>query len=123
MIACTHFACRDCLRQYLTVQIRERQRLVITCPFCDEPSIGADEDEKVFDYLGMFDPLIRHIVDADVYDMFQRKLRDRALMRDPNFLWCAQCSSGFIAPNPEALTVLCPDCRQLTCRKCKKPVS
>lgn len=90
MISCTHFACRDCLRQYFTVQIRERQRLVITCPFCEEPSIGADEDEKVFEYLGLFDPFIRHIIEPDVYELFQRKLRDRALMRDPNFLWCAQ---------------------------------
>ena len=145
MIACTHYACRDCLAKYFTIQIRDRHRLVITCPFCDEPAIGGEEDEKLFDYMALFDPFIRHIVQSDVYELFSRKLRDRALMRDPNFLWCSQvtvkfsqvnlfsflfwilffflkCSSGFIAPNPIALTVMCPDCCVLICRKCKKPV-
>ncbi len=123
MISCTHTACRDCLKAYFTVQIRERQRLVITCPFCEQPAIGADEDELVFEYLGLFDPMLRHLVEPEVYELWQHKLRDRALMRDPNFLWCTQCSSGFITPNPLALTVMCPDCRQLTCQKCKRPVS
>lgn len=90
LIACTHFACRNCLKKYLTLQIRERHRLVIACPFCEEPNIGADEDDKVFEYLSMFDPFVRHIVDEDVYELFQRKQRDRALVRDPNFLWCTQ---------------------------------
>lgn len=31
-----------------------------------------------------------------------------------------QCSSGFIVPNPKALTVICPDCRNAFCRQCKK---
>nr|XP_046917921.1 E3 ubiquitin-protein ligase lubel-like [Dermatophagoides farinae] len=120
MIACTHYACRDCMKNYLTIQIRERQRLVITCPFCNEPDISADQDEQVFEYLAIFDPFIRHIIDADIYELFQRKMRDRALMRDPNFMWCVKCSSGFIVPNPKALTVICPDCRNAFCRQCKK---
>ena len=92
MISCTHFACRDCLKRYFTVQIRERQRLVITCPFCDEPNVNAVDDEQVFDYLGLFDQFVRHLVDIDVYELFQRKMRDRALMRDPNFIWCPEVS-------------------------------
>lgn len=31
-----------------------------------------------------------------------------------------KCSSGFIVPNPKALTVICPDCRHTFCRSCKK---
>lgn len=90
MISCTHYACRDCVKQYFTIQIRERQRLVIACPFCEEPNIGAENDDDIFEYLGLFDQLVRHIVDEDVYELFQRKMRDRALMRDPSFLWCPQ---------------------------------
>lgn len=90
MITCVHYACRDCMKQYLTVQIRERQRLVITCPFCDQPDINPEQDEQVFEYLSMFDPFVRHIIDADVYELYQRKVCDRALMRDPNFNWCIQ---------------------------------
>ena len=44
MINCTHSACRDCMKQYYTVQIRERHRLVIRCPFCEQPTISADDD-------------------------------------------------------------------------------
>ncbi|CAG2113788.1 unnamed protein product, partial [Medioppia subpectinata] len=66
------------------------------------------------------DQLVRHHVPTDVYELFQRKCRDRALMRDPNFQWCTQCSSGFIAPNLQALTLMCPDCKNLTCTQCKK---
>ena len=37
------------------------------------------------------------------------------------FLFCLiKCSSGFIVPNPKALTVICPDCRHTFCRSCKK---
>ncbi|XP_027206289.2 linear Ubiquitin E3 ligase isoform X1 [Dermatophagoides pteronyssinus] len=120
MITCQHYACHNCMKNYLQIQIREQQRLVIQCPFCNEPDIGAEQDEKVFEYLAIFDPFIRHIIDRDVYELFQRKMRDRALMRDPNFLWCIKCSSGFIVPNPKALTVICPDCRHTFCRSCKK---
>lgn len=88
MITCQHYACHNCMKNYLQIQIREQQRLVIQCPFCNEPDIGAEQDEKVFEYLAIFDPFIRHIIDRDVYELFQRKMRDRALMRDPNFLWC-----------------------------------
>ena len=90
MISCTHYSCRDCLTKYYSVQIRERQRLIICCPFCSAPDIDPEDDDKVFEYLGLFDQLIRHLVSEDVYELFQRKLRDRALMRDPNFQWCTQ---------------------------------
>ncbi|KPM02374.1 IBR domain containing protein [Sarcoptes scabiei] len=120
MITCTHYSCLDCMREYLHNQIREQQRLVISCPFCDEPNISPENDDQVFEYLQIFDPFVRHIIDPNVYELFQRKVRDRALMRDPNFLWCIQCSSGFIVPNPKALSVICPDCRTVFCRLCKK---
>ena len=90
MIACTHFACRECLQKYFAVQIREQQRLVICCPFCEEPAISPDDDDKVFEYLGLLDQIIKYLVPTDIYELFQRKLRDRALMRDPNFLWCSE---------------------------------
>lgn len=65
---------------------------MIPCPFCDEPSIDADDDEAVFEHLALFDPFVRHLVDEDTYELYQRKTRDRALMRDPNFIWCPQVS-------------------------------
>ncbi len=79
-------------------------------------------------------------MDEEVHDLFQRKLRDRVLMKDPNFRWChkvsrhpvlmrtdclivqflCQCSSGFIA-NVKNKRQVCPDCRAITCTKCQLP--
>ena len=32
--------------------------------------------------------MLKSLIDQDVHDLFQRKLRDRTLMKDPNFKWC-----------------------------------
>ena len=34
MLFCEHRACKACLEKYLTIQIREKQRVLIKCPFC-----------------------------------------------------------------------------------------
>ena len=41
----------------------------------------------------MNDVMIKPIVDQDVHDLFQRKIRDRTLMKDPNFKWCYKVTS------------------------------
>lgn len=154
MLHCTHSACRTCMCQYFTQKIREEleQRPVIICPFCVEPSFDPNNDavdEQIFNYLALIDPFVRYLVEVDVYQLFQRKVRDYTLGRDSNFMWCAlvsgltpshktylltfysvlfQCSSGFIAPTPEEgdeeqLAVTCPDCSKAICRLCKRPVS
>lgn len=46
------------------------------------------------------------------------KVRDRALQKDPNFKWCSQCGSGFLANNIEGNILRCPDCKSLSCSKC-----
>jgi hypothetical protein len=66
--------------------------------------------------------MLKSLVEEDVHDLFGRKVRDRVLMRDPNFKWCHKCSSGFIA-NPKNKRQVCPDCRAITCTKCQLPVS
>ena len=35
---------------------------------------------------------VQDIMEKDVHDLFQRKLRDRTLMKDPNFKWCYKVS-------------------------------
>ena len=35
---------------------------------------------------------IRGLVDKETHDLFQRKLRDRTLMKEPNFRWCSHVS-------------------------------
>lgn len=50
-------------------------------------------------------------------DVSAVQVRDRALAKDPDFRWCTYCSSGFIASNPSAKTVMCPDCKITSCIK------
>ncbi|CAG2059672.1 unnamed protein product, partial [Timema podura] len=97
MLKCTHCCCKDCTKNYFTIQITDRNINDAVCPFCKEPEL--DNDDEALEYFSNLDILLKSIVDPPVHELFQRKLRDRTLMQDPNFKWCVKCSSGFIA-NP-----------------------
>lgn len=84
-------------------------------------AVGANEDE-VLEYFSNLDIFLKNIVEPDVHELFQRKLRDRSLIQDPNFKWCIQCSSGFFA-RPKQKRLICPDCGSVTCAQCRKTVS
>ena len=58
------------------------------CPFCREPKNLAEDDDLALDYYAKLDQILKDILDKDTHDLFQRKLRDRTLMKDPNFKWC-----------------------------------
>lgn len=118
LLNCVHRACKECLKAYFTIQIRDRNIMELLCPFCNEPDL-SDEDVEL-NYFNNIDILLKGLVDNEVYDLFQQKLRDRALMKDPNFRWCSQCSSGFIT-YPNQVRLVCPDCKAVTCASCRKP--
>ena len=86
MLHCTHRCCRGCARTYFSTQIRDRSIMDAGCPFCQEPDLG-DEDVAQ-DYFNHLDILLKSILPADIHELFQRKLRDRTLTKDPNFKWC-----------------------------------
>nr|CAD7201298.1 unnamed protein product [Timema douglasi] len=118
MLKCTHCCCKDCTKNYFTIQITDRNINDAVCPFCKEPEL--DNDDEALEYFSNLDILLKSIVDPPVHELFQRKLRDRTLMQDPNFKWCVKCSSGFIA-NPRQKRLICPDCRSVTCAFCRRP--
>lgn len=118
LLNCVHRACNECLKAYFTIQIRDRNIMELLCPFCNEPDLNDEDVEH--NYFNNIDILLKSLVDKDVYDLFQQKLRDRALMKDPNFRWCSQCSSGFIT-YPNQVRLVCPDCKAVTCASCRKP--
>lgn len=92
MLKCTHRCCQECAKNYFTVQVTDRTIMDCSCPFCKQPdlaSIDISEDE-VSDYFGNLDILLKGILESTVHELFQRKLRDRTLMQDPNFKWCVQ---------------------------------
>ena len=57
-----------------------------------EPKGLADDDDLASNYFAKLDVILKPIVDQDVHDLFQRKIRDRTLMKDPNFKWCYKVS-------------------------------
>nr|XP_029711972.1 uncharacterized protein LOC109401370 isoform X9 [Aedes albopictus] len=122
MLKCTHTCCLDCAKVYFTEEIMHRSITNCNCPYCKEPDLNNADvtNDDIVEYFSNLDILLKNIVEADVHDLFQRKLRDRTLMQDPNFKWCVDCSSGFIS-RPRQKRLICPDCGSITCASCRKP--
>ncbi|OQR67419.1 hypothetical protein BIW11_13541 [Tropilaelaps mercedesae] len=117
LLQCAHVACRECLRTYFTIQIREHNIGELRCPFCREPDLTDETIEET--YFSNMSVLLKDLLEKDTFELFQKKLVDRALMKDPNFRWCPQCSSGFITVAQQKM-VTCPDCNTTSCADCKK---
>lgn len=93
MLRCIHRCCKECAKLYFTLQITDRSINDAVCPFCKEPSILApstDNDDDALEYFSNLDILLKSIIEPKVHELFQRKLRDRTLMQDPNFKWCTK---------------------------------
>ncbi|KAI5632575.1 HOIP UBA domain pair domain-containing protein [Phthorimaea operculella] len=120
MLRCTHRCCRECARLYFTVQITERSIADCVCPYCKEPELENLPEDEWLEYFAHLDILLKTLLEADLHELFQRKLRDRTLARDPNFRWCVECSSGFFV-HPKHKKLRCPECKSVSCAKCRKP--
>ncbi|KAM4028734.1 E3 ubiquitin-protein ligase RNF31-like isoform 3-T3 [Anomaloglossus baeobatrachus] len=62
---------------------------------------------------------IHHYLDTETHELFQRKLRDRALLEMPNFSWCSHCPFGILHER-DTLQMECPTCKKSTCFNCKE---
>ncbi|XP_058121547.1 E3 ubiquitin-protein ligase lubel [Anopheles ziemanni] len=122
MLKCTHTCCLECAKEYFTQEITNRSITNCNCPYCKEPNLNGSDvtEDDVLEYFSNLDILLKSIVDEEVHDLFQRKIRDRTLTQDPNFKWCVHCSSGFFA-RPKQRRLTCPDCGSITCASCRKP--
>lgn len=94
MLECDHRCCFDCAKNYFTLQITERSINDCVCPFCKEPELGKLGEDQVLDYFSNLDIFLKAVVQEKIHELFQRKLRDRTLMQDPNFKWCVKVSSN-----------------------------
>jgi len=117
MTHCTHRCCRDCALAYFTERIKERPLADLRCPFCNEPDLS--QDDIASDYFSHLDILLKTLLPPAVHALFHKKLFERAMMRDPNFRWCPQCSSGFLAA-PRQQKLACPDCSAVSCALCSR---
>ncbi|KAJ8303183.1 hypothetical protein KUTeg_019579 [Tegillarca granosa] len=111
--------CIDCMKGYFEVTIRERHVRNLSCPLCGQPDM--EDIEAASEYLGFLTMLLQTMVSQEILDLYQTKLRDWHLQKDPNFRWCTHCGNGFIwGIGRQRLGMQCPTCNKKTCFLCKK---
>ncbi|KAM5234891.1 E3 ubiquitin-protein ligase RNF31 [Ctenodactylus gundi] len=117
LISCECTICPDCFRQHFTIALKEKHITDMVCPACGRPDLT--DDTQLLSYFSTLDIQLREILESDAYALFHKKLTEAVLMRDPKFLWCVQCSFGFIYER-EQLEATCPQCQQTFCVRCKR---
>ncbi|CAB1325744.1 unnamed protein product [Coregonus sp. 'balchen'] len=120
MTHCPCAFCESCFKAYFSQAIKEKSIVHVVCPLCGQPDVRQSQGgvEEALDYFSLLDTQIRHYLDPQIHELFQRKLRDRALQEMPNFRWCAHCSFGLLH-EADQLRMDCPSCRKSTCSQCK----
>ncbi|XP_029970898.1 E3 ubiquitin-protein ligase RNF31 [Salarias fasciatus] len=119
MTHCSCFLCQTCFTTFFSAAIKERSVEQLVCPQCGQPEVrGQGGLEESMDYFNLLDTQIRHFLPSHIHELFQRKLRDRALQEMPNFCWCAHCSFGMLHES-DTLRMDCPCCKKSTCSKCR----
>ncbi|XP_058396853.1 E3 ubiquitin-protein ligase RNF31 isoform X3 [Diceros bicornis minor] len=117
LTSCECTICPDCFRQHFTIALKEKHITDMVCPACGRPDLT--DDTQLLSYFSTLDIQLRESLEPDAYALFHKKLTEGVLMRDPKFLWCAQCSFGFIYER-EQLEATCPQCHQTFCVRCKR---
>ncbi|XP_064148405.1 E3 ubiquitin-protein ligase RNF31 isoform X2 [Loxodonta africana] len=117
LTSCECTICPDCFRQHFTIALKEKHITDMACPACGRPDLT--DDTQLLSYFSTLDIQLRESLEPDAYALFHKKLTEGVLMRDPKFLWCAQCSFGFIYER-EQLEATCPQCQQTFCVRCKR---
>lgn len=85
IMTCHHRSCRDCLRQYLKIEITE-SRVNIACPECAERFHPNDIKDILSDNTLM-----------DKYEQFMLR---RVLVLDPDARWCPAPDCGLVTKEP-----------------------
>ncbi|XP_039982824.1 E3 ubiquitin-protein ligase RNF31-like [Xiphias gladius] len=118
LTSCQCSVCHECFGRHFTIAVRDKHIRDMVCPVCGEPDIN--DPEQLDSYFSTLDIQLRDCLEPDVYELFHKKLTEHALMKDPKFLWCCHCTSGFINDGDQ-LKVTCMSCRKSFCAQCKKP--
>ncbi|KAK1875257.1 E3 ubiquitin-protein ligase RNF31, partial [Dissostichus eleginoides] len=107
MTHCSCFLCESCFKAFFSSAIKEKSIDQLTCPQCGRPEVRGQGGGM--EYFNLLDTQIRHFLPPQTHELFQRKLRDRALQEMPNFIWCSHCSFG-ILHEADRLKMDCPSC-------------
>ncbi|XP_066579994.1 E3 ubiquitin-protein ligase lubel isoform X2 [Amia ocellicauda] len=121
MTHCSCAFCEECFKAYFSSVIKEKSIVHVVCPICNQPDVKVQGcTEETMDFFNLLDTQIKHFLEPQIHELFQRKLRDRTLLEMPNFRWCAHCSFGLLH-EAERLRMDCPSCGKSTCSQCKTP--
>ncbi|XP_043914761.1 E3 ubiquitin-protein ligase RNF31 isoform X2 [Protopterus annectens] len=118
LTSCECMICQECFQLHFTIVLKERHIKDMVCPGCSLPEI-TDEDE-LLSYFSTLDIQLRDCLDEDAYQLFNKKLTDWTLMKDPKFKWCTHCSFGFIYDGDQ-MKVTCTQCKKSFCSSCRRP--
>ncbi|XP_065520435.1 LOW QUALITY PROTEIN: E3 ubiquitin-protein ligase RNF31-like [Lathamus discolor] len=118
LTGCQCWLCPDCFRLHFTLGVRERPVRALVCPACAGPDLRDEACAAA--YFATLDAQLRQCLDPATYELFSQKLTELELERDPQFLWCPQCSFGFIF-EAEQGPAQCPQCKHCCCPRCQRP--
>ncbi|XP_068090961.1 E3 ubiquitin-protein ligase RNF31-like isoform X2 [Hyperolius riggenbachi] len=120
MTHCNCSFCEQCFVHHFSSVIKERSIMDVVCPICRKPDLEKEGNtEESREFFNLLDTQIHHYLDEATHELFQRKLRDRALMEMPNFCWCSHCPFGVLHEG-DTQEVECPKCNKITCFNCKQ---
>ncbi|XP_069813512.1 E3 ubiquitin-protein ligase RNF31-like isoform X2 [Dendropsophus ebraccatus] len=120
MTHCNCSFCEKCFIHHFSSVIKEKSIIHVVCPICGKPDLENEGNtEESMEYFNLLDTQIHHYLDSATHELFQCKLRDRALLEMPNFCWCSHCSFGILHER-DTLQMKCPTCKKITCFNCKE---
>lgn len=99
LIHCKHLSCRNCLVQYLTIQITE-SRINITCPQCENAMHPSDIQSILSDR-------------RQIYEKYENFMVRRVLASVPDTRWCPAPDCGY--------AVIASGCASCPLLKCQRP--
>jgi len=97
LLTCEHRTCIDCLRQYLTIAVKEC-RVMVSCPECSEVFHPSDV-KTIFD-------------DDALYNKYEEFTLRRALVSIPDIRWCPAPDCGYAI-----IATGCASCPQIKCMR------
>ena len=63
---CEHSCCKECATKHFTILVKDKNISEATCPFCQEPTGLADDDDLAANYFAKLDVLLKPLVEQDV---------------------------------------------------------
>ncbi|PAA73088.1 hypothetical protein BOX15_Mlig022946g1 [Macrostomum lignano] len=126
MVNCGCELCQECFYGFVTTNMKDMHVTHLNCPVCRYPKANDVEAlqlhfQHMLAQIAHFQhPALRF--EPDDVNRLQDRLFDWQTMRNPDFVWCSHCGTGFeLDAEAGQNRFTCPRCRRDTCRECRKP--